>query len=84
MKKVDEFKKILQDHKTTLKDGYGVIEIGLFGSYTKGSQKETKVSPKGAKGSQKEAKASPKGTQREPKRGKREPKASQKGAFGGP
>jgi predicted nucleotidyltransferase len=41
MKKVDEFKKILQDHKTTLKDEYGVIEIGLFGSYTKGNQKKT-------------------------------------------
>ena len=38
MKKVDELKKILLDHKATLKDEYGVIEIGLFGSYTKGSQ----------------------------------------------
>jgi predicted nucleotidyltransferase len=35
MKKVNELKKILQDHKATLKDEYGVIEIGLFGSYTK-------------------------------------------------
>lgn len=40
MKKVDELKKILQDHKATLKDEYGVIEIGLFGSYTKGNQKK--------------------------------------------
>jgi len=40
MKKVNELKKILQDHKTTLKDEYGVIEIGLFGSYTKGNQKK--------------------------------------------
>ena len=39
MKKVDALKKILQDHKATLKDEYGVIEIGLFGSYTKGDQK---------------------------------------------
>ena len=40
MKKVNELKKILQDHKATLKDEYSVIEIGLFGSYTKGNQKE--------------------------------------------
>ena len=39
MKKVNELKKILQDHTASLKDEYGVIEIGLFGSYTKGNQK---------------------------------------------
>ena len=41
MKKVDELKKILQDHKATLKDEYGVTEIGLFGSYTKADQKKS-------------------------------------------
>ena len=41
MQKVDELKKILQDHKATLKQEYGVIEIGLFGSYTKGNQKKS-------------------------------------------
>jgi hypothetical protein len=41
MKKVDELKKILQDHKAILKDEYAVIEIGLFGSYIKGNQKKT-------------------------------------------
>ncbi len=40
MRKLNEFKKILQDHKATLKDEFGVIEIGLFGSYTKGNQKK--------------------------------------------
>ena len=40
MRKLNEFKKILQDHKATLKDKFGVIEIGLFGSYTRGNQKE--------------------------------------------
>ena len=40
MKKVSELKKILQDHTASLKDEYGVIEIGLFGSYTKGNQKK--------------------------------------------
>ena len=39
MKKIDDLKKILQVHKGTLKDEYGVIEMGLFGSYTKGDQK---------------------------------------------
>jgi predicted nucleotidyltransferase len=39
MKKVNELKKILQDHKSNIKDEYGVIEIGLFGSYTQGNQK---------------------------------------------
>ena len=40
MKKLNELKKILQDHKSSLKDEFGVIEIGLFGSYTKGNQKK--------------------------------------------
>ena len=40
MQKVEELKKILQDHKAILKDEYGVVEIGLFGSYTKGNQKK--------------------------------------------
>ena len=40
MEKVNELKRILQDHKATLKDEYNVIEIGLFGSYTKGNQKK--------------------------------------------
>ena len=40
MKKVEEIKKILKDNKAVLKDEYGVIEIGLFGSYIKGSHKE--------------------------------------------
>jgi predicted nucleotidyltransferase len=40
MRKLNELKKILQVHKGTLKDEFGVIEIGLFGSYTKGYQKK--------------------------------------------
>ena len=40
MKRVEEIKKILKDNKSVLKDEYGVIEIGLFGSYIKGNQKE--------------------------------------------
>jgi predicted nucleotidyltransferase len=41
MQKIDELKKILQNNKKTLKDEYGVIQIGIFGSYTKGDQKKT-------------------------------------------
>ena len=41
MKKINELKKILQDHKADLKDEYSVIEIGLFASYTKGNQKKS-------------------------------------------
>lgn len=41
MKKVEELKSILKDKKAFLKEEYGVIEIGLFGSYTKGNQKKT-------------------------------------------
>jgi predicted nucleotidyltransferase len=41
MKKVDNIKEILQDHKASLKEEYGVTEIGLFGSYIKGNQKKT-------------------------------------------
>jgi predicted nucleotidyltransferase len=40
MKRVEEIKKILMDNKAVLKDEYGVIEIGLFGSYIKGNQKK--------------------------------------------
>ena len=40
MKRVEEIKKIFKDNKSVLKDEYGVIEIGLFGSYIKGNQKE--------------------------------------------
>ncbi len=38
MKDLNKLKKILQDHKATLRDEFGVIEIGLFGSYTQGNQ----------------------------------------------
>jgi predicted nucleotidyltransferase len=40
MKKLNELKAILRIHKASLKDEFGVIEIGLFGSYIKGSQKK--------------------------------------------
>lgn len=41
MKTLDEIKKILAEHREKLKEKYKVIEIGIFGSYVKGQQKET-------------------------------------------
>jgi hypothetical protein len=41
MKTLEEIKKILKEHKEDLRKKYGVKEIGIFGSYTKGEQKET-------------------------------------------
>jgi len=38
MKKFEEIKKLIMDHKNDLEGDYGVTEIGLFGSYIKGKQ----------------------------------------------
>ncbi|RLF95086.1 nucleotidyltransferase [Thermococci archaeon] len=35
-----EIKNILEKHKTELKAKYGIKEIGIFGSYLRGEQKE--------------------------------------------
>lgn len=40
MKTVAEIKRILQDQKPYLADTYGVVEIGIFGSYVRGEQRE--------------------------------------------
>ncbi len=41
MKKLEELRKILQNHKNNLENEYAVKEIGIFGSYTKEEQIET-------------------------------------------
>ena len=41
MKKIEEMKRILKEHKNELQEDYGISEIGLFGSYVKGMQKES-------------------------------------------
>ncbi len=41
MKHIDEIRKILNDYKNSLRNEFGVTEIGLFGSYVKGMQKES-------------------------------------------
>jgi predicted nucleotidyltransferase len=40
MKTLEEIKEILRQHKTELKEKYGVKEIGIFGSYVRGEQKK--------------------------------------------
>ncbi len=39
MKTADEIKNLLLDHLDDLRETYGVIQIGLFGSYCRGEQK---------------------------------------------
>lgn len=40
MKKIEEIKEILKNHKRELKEKFGVKEIGIFGSYVKEKQKD--------------------------------------------
>jgi predicted nucleotidyltransferase len=41
MKKIEEIKSVLEKHKYEIEEKYRVAEIGIFGSYVKGEQKET-------------------------------------------
>ena len=41
MKTIDEVREIITDRKHDLKDHFKVKEIGVFGSYVRGQQKET-------------------------------------------
>ncbi|MCL6088172.1 MAG: nucleotidyltransferase family protein [Actinobacteria bacterium] len=41
MKNIIEIREILKEHKKELKVKYKIKEIGIFGSYIKGMQKET-------------------------------------------
>jgi predicted nucleotidyltransferase len=38
MKTINEIEKIIQSHKQELNEKYGLITIGLFGSYVRGDQ----------------------------------------------
>uniref|UniRef100_A0A7C4TG83 Nucleotidyltransferase n=1 Tax=candidate division WOR-3 bacterium TaxID=2052148 RepID=A0A7C4TG83_UNCW3 len=40
MKTRDEIKKILEEHKEQIREKYGVVIIGIFGSCAKGEQRE--------------------------------------------
>lgn len=41
MKTLDEIKNVLKSHKEELRERYEVREIGIFGSYIRGEQKES-------------------------------------------
>ncbi len=39
-KSLEDIKKLIRKHKEELKEKYGVKDIGIFGSYVRGEQKE--------------------------------------------
>ncbi len=41
MKTIEEIKKTLTEHKEGLKERFKVKELGIFGSYVRGEEKET-------------------------------------------
>jgi len=41
MKTIEEIKRILEEHKAEIREKYGVVIVGIFGSYTKEEQNET-------------------------------------------
>ena len=41
MKTIEEIKRILMEHKSEIREKYGVVIVGVFGSYARGEQKET-------------------------------------------
>lgn len=41
MKSLEEIRKILSEHKEEIRERYGVVITGIFGSYSRGEQKES-------------------------------------------
>jgi predicted nucleotidyltransferase len=41
MKTIEEIKRIIKRHKAEIREKYGVIIVGIFGSYTRGEQRKT-------------------------------------------
>jgi predicted nucleotidyltransferase len=41
MKTIEEIKRILKEHREGIRKKYGVVIVGVFGSYVKGEQNET-------------------------------------------
>ncbi len=41
MKTIEEIKKLLTERKEEIREKYGVVIIGIFGSYARNSQSET-------------------------------------------
>jgi predicted nucleotidyltransferase len=40
MKTIEEIKRILAEHKSEIRQKYGVVIVGVFGSYARGEQKK--------------------------------------------
>ncbi len=41
VKKIEKIKKLLTKHKQNIKKKYGVVILGIFGSYSRGEHKES-------------------------------------------
>ena len=41
MKTIQEIQRILKEHKEEIREKYGVVIVGIFGSYARGEQKES-------------------------------------------
>ena len=41
MKTIEEIKRILKEHKEEVREKYGVVIVGVFGSYARGEQNKT-------------------------------------------
>lgn len=41
MRQIEEIKKILAEHKDKIREKYGVLILGIFGSCARGDEKET-------------------------------------------
>jgi predicted nucleotidyltransferase len=41
MRAIEEIKRILKEHKEEIREKYGVVIVGVFGSYARGKQNET-------------------------------------------
>jgi len=41
MKTIEEIERILKEHREGIKEKYGVVIVGVFGSYARGEQRET-------------------------------------------
>jgi predicted nucleotidyltransferase len=40
MKTIEEIKRILKEYKEEIREKYGVVIVGVFGSYVRGEQRE--------------------------------------------
>lgn len=41
MKTIQDIQRILKEHKEEIREKYGIVIVGVFGSYARGEQKES-------------------------------------------